>query len=337
MAHTLESIAKLAGVSRGTVSRVINGQPGVREEVRKKVLEVIREHQYQPNMQARGLAGGKTENIGVVVFGLTPSFLSHHIFYEVIQGIQEHVASRAYDLLLFADRRPYDMDYWRMIADKRKIDGLIVMGEDIQDEYLQYYYDKKLPFVLVGKRLASDIPLHCVTSDYSDGVNKAVTHLIAGGKKRILYISGYSGTYHESKRYEGYCDAHRQAGLPADPQLIVAGYAEEQRAYEVIRQLVQDGRTFDAIFAANDIMALGVVRALQERGLRVPEDIAVVGYDDIAAARYANPPLSTVRQDKSGLGEAAARMLLGRLAGELDPSQSHDIYIPNELIVRSSS
>src|SRR5690606_26167955 len=135
MAHTLESIAKLSGVSRGTVSRVVNNQPGVKPAVRDTVLQVIQETGYQPHAQARSLAGGKTENIGAVVFGNHPDFLAHHIFYEVLQGAQHRLTLSDYDLLLFANRAESDRQYWKRIGDKRKVDGLIVMGENIREEY----------------------------------------------------------------------------------------------------------------------------------------------------------------------------------------------------------
>ncbi|MDF2662257.1 MAG: transcriptional regulator, LacI family, partial [Paenibacillus sp.] len=128
MSYTLESIAKLSGVSRGTVSRVINNQPGVKPAVRERVLGVIAETGYVPNPQARSLAGGRTENIGVVVFGNSPLFLSHHLFFEVLQGIQSHSTLNAYDLVLFSNRSDRDAEYWKRIGDKRKVDGLIIMG-----------------------------------------------------------------------------------------------------------------------------------------------------------------------------------------------------------------
>lgn len=335
--HTLESIAKLAGVSRGTVSRVINNQPGVRAEVRERVLRIIAETGYHPNAQARSLAGGRTENIGVVVFGLSPLFLTHHIFYEVLQGIQSHHIMNEFDMLLFSNKSETDRDYWKKIADKRKVDGLIIMGEIIREEYLVYYASHNIPFVLVGKKTAGDLPLFCVTSNYRKGAYDATAHLLSQNRRRIVYIRGIINTYHEDERYAGYQQALAEAGIELDPNLVLYGNADKHQAYLEMQRLIRQGDPFDAVWAGNDLMAFGAIEALKENGFSVPSDVAVVGYDDIQAAQYYHPPLTTVRQDKIRLGYEAAGLLAELLQGKVDRNQSKDIVVENELIVRQSS
>ena len=338
MKHTLESIAALAGVSRGTVSRVINNQPGVKPRVREKVLGIIEQTGYVPHPQARSLAGGKTGNIGVMVFGLKPDFLTHHIFYEVLQGIQADSAANAYDLLLFANRSHADQEYWKGIAAKRKVDGLIIMGEQIQQEYLQYYRQHDIPFVLIGKRIYDQLPLACVTSNYRSGAYEATRHLLSKGRRRIAYIRGLMDTYHEDERFAGYSQALLEAGLSVDPSLIIAGRADQQEAYVQMReQLLHRRLEFDAVFAANDWMALGAMEALLEQGYRIPQDAAVVGFDDIQTAAYFSPPLTTVRQNKRKLGQEAIGLMLNMLGGELDAHAAKDIIVDCELIVREST
>lgn len=337
MAHTLETIAKLAGVSRGTVSRVVNNQSGVRPAVREKVLQVISETGYHPHAQARSLAGGRTENIGVVVFGNDPNFLSHHIFYEVLQGIQSHLTLNLYDLLLFANRSVMDSEYWKRIGEKRKVDGLIVMGENIQEEYLAYYHEKKLPFVLVGKRNFQQIPLYCVTSNYRQGAQEGVAHLIDQGREKIVFLRGYPDTYHEDEKLAGYQVALTQAGLGMDESLVVDGNAQLQNAYEKIKALIEQGIAFDGVFAGNDLMAFGAIEALREKGIRVPYDVSVVGYDDIQAAAYSNPKLTTVRQDKQVLGQKATELLMKLMKGEEKQTEGVDLFVESQLIVRDSS
>jgi len=337
--HTLESIAKLAGVSRGTVSRVVNNQLGVKPHVRARVLEIIRETGYHPNAQARSLAGGKTENIGVVVFGDDARFLTHHIFYEVLQGIQGSVTESDYDLLLFANRSERDRDYWRRIGDKRKIDGLIIMGERIREEYLVYYRERNIPFVLVGKRDFTRIPLFCVTSDYRQGAHDATAHLVQKGRKRILFVRGYPDTYHEREKQAGYEQALQSAGFTVNPELIADGHARQHIAYEQTKALLDQGIRFDGVFAGNDLMAFGVIEALKERGISVPEEVSVVGYDDIQAAAYFHPSLTTVRQDKAGLGTKAAELLM-KLLREPElfaEAEGKDVFLGNELVVRQST
>lgn len=337
MKHTLESIAKLAGVSRGTVSRVVNDQPGVKPEVRDKVLSIIEQTGYVPHPQARSLAGGKTGNIGVMVFGQNPNFLTHHIFYEVLQGLQTESAASGYDLVLFANRMDADRDYWKRIVLRQKVDGLIIMGEHIQQEYLLYYRQQHIPYVLVGKRSYDHLPLACVTSDYRGGAYQATKHLLERGKRRIVYIQGLVHTYHENERFAGYYQALTEAGVDVDPSLIIGGMANQAEARLQMKQLIERNIRFDGVFAANDLMAFGAMESLFERGFRVPRDVAVVGYDDIQAAPFFSPPLTTVRQDKLKLGREAVGLLMDMLRGELGENESKDIFIENELIVRGST
>lgn len=337
MSITLETIAKLAGVSRGTVSRVVNRQPGVKQAVRDKVLAVIEETGYVPNPQARSLAGGKTENIGVVVFGNDPLFLTHHIFFEVLQGIQNHSTLNAYDLLLFSNRSDRDKEYWKRIGDKRKVDGLIIMGEHIREEYLQYYYDRELPFVLVGKRLIEKFPVHCVTSNYRKGAYEGTKHLLDQGLRRIVVLRGLLHTYHENERFAGFVQAMEEVGLDPDVSLVLNGQADKQTAYAEVSRLLRSGATFDGVFAGNDLMAFGCIEAMRDFGLRVPDDAAVVGFDDIQAAQYFAPPLTSVRQDKTKMGQEATQLLMKLLSGELDRNVPCDVTIECRLIVRQSS
>ena len=337
MKHTLESIAKLAGVSRGTVSRVINGQSGVKEEVRHKVLGIIEETGYTPHPQARSLAGGKTDNIGIVFFGRHQQVLTHHIFYEVLQGIQHHSAANNYDMLLFANRSDSDKEYWKRIGTRRKVDGLIIMGENIQREYLDYYRQKHIPFVLIGKRVYDQLPLVCVTSDYRSGAHLATSHLIQQGHKRIVYIQGITDTYHEDERYAGYVKALSEKGLTSDPALRINGMAMQEAARVEMQRLIDARVPFDAVFAGNDLMALGAIEAMTEAGIRVPDDAAVVGYDDIQAAQYTSPPLTTIKQDKIKLGQEAMELLMRLIKGELKEDEAKDVIVSNDLIIRGSS
>ncbi len=336
MKHTLESIAALAGVSRGTVSRIINNQPGVKPHVREKVLDIIASTGYVPHPQARSLAGGRTGNIGVIVFGSKSDILTHHIFYEALQGIQTVSAANAYDLLLLSAKSDTDHEHWKTIAAMRKVDGLIIMGEYIQKEHLLYYREQGIPYVLIGKRIFDQLPLVCVTTDYRSGAYKATRHLLEQGRRRIVYIQGLTDTYHENERYAGYSQALQEAGLSAIPELIVAGRAEQETAHAQMKQLLERRVPFDAVFAANDLMAFGAIEALHESNYSVPNDIAVVGYDDIQAASYSSPALTTIRQDKRGLGEEATKLLLDMLRGELELDAAKDKIIDSELIVRGT-
>jgi len=337
MKHTLETIAKLAGVSRGTVSRVINGQPGVKPASRERVLRIIDETGYYPNAQARSLAGGRTHNIGVVFFGQQANVLTHHLFYEVLQSIQSYSAANAYDLLLFANRRDSDQEYWKRIGDRGKVDGLIIMGEHIEEQYLTYYRERNIPFVLIGKRIFDELPLICVTSDYRSGAYEAVKHLIQQGRKQIAYIQGIQGAYHETERLAGYRQALEEAGIAFQSELLLGGDAEEEKARQETDRLLLNKQKIDAIFAGNDLMAFGAMAALRKHGIKIAKDVSVVGYDDIQLAAYHHPALTTVRQDKRRLGQEAISLLLEVIDGKLELDERKDVLIASDLIIRESS
>lgn len=336
MKHTLETIARLAGVSRGTVSRVVNDMPGVKPHVRQKVQDIIEQTGYVPHPQARSLAGGTTGNIGVVAFSDNPDYLTHHIFYEVLQAIQADSAANDYDLLLFANRSSADQQYWKRIGTRRKVDGLVIMGEHIREEHLLFYRQLQIPFVLIGKRDFQKLPIACVTSNYHSGAYMATKHLIEQGRRRIVYIHGLQNMHHENARFSGYCEAMEEAGIDVVPELVLAGNAKCEDASAELHRLIQEGHSFDAVFAANDLMAFGALEVLSQLKIDVPQEVAVVGYDDVQAAAYYSPPLTTVRQDKRRLGEEAMRMLLDMLKGRMAADEARTVVIESELIVRDS-
>lgn len=337
MKHTLETIAKLAGVSRGTVSRVVNQSPGVKPQVRQRVQQIIDENGYVPHPQARSLAGGTTGNIGVIAFSDNPDYLTHHIFYEVLQAIQADSAANDYDLLLFANRSSSDEQYWKRVATRRKVDGLVIMGEHILEEHLLFYRQQQIPFVLIGKRDFVKLPLACVTSNYYSGAYSATKHLIEKGKRNLVYIHGLANMYHENARYMGYRQALAEAGLEVRPELVIEGHARQKDAALQMHKLIEEGLPFDGVFAANDLMAFGAMEVLQQRGINIPQQVAVVGFDDVQAAAYYSPALTTVRQDKRKLGEEAMRMLLDMLKGNMAVDEARTVMIDCDLIVRETT
>jgi len=336
MKHTLETIARLAGVSRGTVSRVVNDMPGVKPRVRQRVQDIIEQTGYVPHPQARSLAGGTTGNIGVAAFSDNPDYLTHHIFYEVLQAIQADSAANDYDLLLFSNRSSAEQQYWKRIGTRRKVDGLVIMGEHIREEHLLFYRQLEIPFVLIGKRDFQKLPIACVTSDYHRGAYMATKHLIEQGRRRIVYIHGLQNMHHENARFSGYCEALEEAGIDKHPELVLAGNARREDASAELHRLIEEGHTFDAVFAANDLMAFGALEVLSQLKINVPQEVAVVGYDDVQAAAYYSPPLTTVRQDKRRLGEEAMRMLLDMLNGRMAADEARTVVIESDLIVRDS-
>ncbi|MNI59909.1 HTH-type transcriptional regulator AscG [compost metagenome] len=189
----------------------------------------------------------------------------------------------------------------------------------------------------MGKRNFDHLPLVCVTSNYRSGAYQATRHLLDRGRTQIAYIQGILNTYHENERFAGYSQALVEAGLQVDPSLVMSGSAEQAEARRQMKDLLERKIPFDAVFAANDLMAFGAIESLFEYGVRVPEDVSVIGYDDIQAAPYFTPPLTTVRQDKIRLGQEAIGLLINMLHGTLDENVSKDVLIENELVIRGST
>jgi LacI family transcriptional regulator len=327
---TLEEIAELAGVGRSTVSRVLNNDPRVRSTTRERVLEVVRRENYQPNFAARTLASGRSDVIGAIVPMALPSVFSDPFFPQFLEGVA--AACDAADALLMlwlalpeTERRKVDR-----VLGGGPVDGLIIAAHVVDDPLVEALRRGGKQFILYGRYPADDVSY--VAVDDRASAHSVVSHLLRVGYERVATIAGPQHMFEARDRLAGYVDALRDFGLPQLPELIVEGDWSDASGYAAMRRLL--AAKPDAVFAANDSMALAAMRALKEQGLRVPEDVALVGYDDIPGAAAADPPLTTVRQPIHRLGEVAAQTLLALID---DPSGAQRrIVLPTELIVRAS-
>lgn len=329
---TIETIARLAGVSRSTVSRVLNNHPNVSEAVRRRVLEVVSQQGYHPNAMARGLAGRRTYNIGVVVMGLQPNYLSHGVFYEVLLGIQEVLSQTDYDLLLYSAGMGDDEAFCRRILAKSQVDGLVVMGELVRPQHLELLLSGGKPIVTVGRKDGPPVPY--VSVDNIRGARLAIRHLVSLGHRRIGIIRGLPGLQPGIDRHLGYQMALEEAGLPYDDALVVFGGADRKHGWQAMDKLMSLPNPPTAVFATSDPAAIGAMEYLLAKGYRIPDDVAVVGFDDIPAAAMVVPPLTTVAQPKAELGRQAARTLLQML--NEGAVVAGGIYLDPELVVRQS-
>ena len=327
MAATLDEIAELAGVGRSTVSRVLNNDPRVREATRERILEIVRRENYQPNFAARTLASGRSDVIGAVVPMALPSVFTDPFFPQFLGGIA--AACDAADALLMLWLAPPETE--RRKADKLgPVDGLIVAAHVTEDPFVEALRAGGKRFVLYGRYQADDVSY--VTVDDRASARGIVSHLLRVGHQRVATITGPQHMFEARDRLDGYFDALRDFGMEQSPDLVVEGDWSEPSGYQAMRRLL--AAKPDAVFAANDSMALAALRAIREAGLRVPEDIALAGFDDIPAAAAADPPLTTVRQPIRRLGEVAAQTLLEIID---DPTGSpRRVILPTELVVRAS-
>lgn len=325
---TVETIAHMANVSRATVSRVLNNHPNISEEVRTRVLGVIDQVGYRPNAVARSLAGKRTMNVGVVVFGLHPNYLAHGVFQEAIMGIQDALSDTDYDLLLYSSHGHADEQFCRRILAKNQVDGLVVMGELVAPEHLDLLSAQGLPVVTVGRKDGPPVPY--VSVDNLRGAHMATRHLIDLGHRRIGIIRGVQGLQPGVDRLMGYQRALEEAGIPYDPALVATGIDLEDGPVAMGQLLSLDDRP-TAVFGISDPVTIGAMEQARALGFRVPEDLAIVGFDDIPASAMLG--LTTVRQPKADLGRQAARLLLAELSGV---KMAGGVILDPELVVRSS-
>jgi LacI family transcriptional regulator len=306
---------------------VLSGTTKVTDAKRRAVLEAVTDLNYQPNVFARGLASGQSLTIGV----LTQNFGSP--FYDgIIQGVVRGLNRTDY-FPIFADGQwRSDIELEAILAMmRRQIDGLIVIGGFLVPEELEKLA-RDIPLVIVARRLAG-FEENCVCIDNVQASYVATQHLIELGHRRIAHISGRLDHPDARDRQQGYIMAIEEAGIQPNPELIIEGNFRRQSGVLAIDMLLLRGVAFSAIFAANDQMAHGARLGLYRRGLRVPEDLSLVGFDDDSAAAFMIPPLTTVRQPAVELGHEASRIILARLKGET----ASPARLKSELIVREST
>ncbi len=329
---TLDEIAQRAGVSRTTASRVLNNRPNVRPEVRERVQQVIEETGYSPNPVARSLAIQHTHILGLVLPRRSDTVFTDPYFPVLIQGIAQACNDHEYTLGLFLLQTPEEeRKLLPRIAHKGLLDGLIIQVGEIGDQLIARLLEKNVPLVVAG-RPAQEIPVSYIDVDNVAGAYQAVSHLIRLGHTRIGTITGALNTTAALDRRTGYEQALREHGLPLEDALVAPGNFNESSGYQAMQQLLPHRPT--AIFVASDVMVFGALRALSEAGLRVPEDMALVGYDDLPPAANAAPPLTTVHQPVLRFGEQAVEILLDILEnGSVPPRR---VILDTELIIRDS-
>jgi LacI family transcriptional regulator len=326
---TIHDVARAAGVSTSTVSRALNGSGRISSRTRQHVTQIAEAMGYQPNDLARSLLAKRSQTIAVLVPDITNPF-----FPELVMGIERVAAARGHLVLLCNSAT--EESTWRDLAAlrRRQVDGIILIGARLSADRLAAV-TSGIPVVTVDR----EVPLpgaSVVQSDHRAGGHAATSHLIGLGHRAIAHVAGPSWLSVAQLRRSGYADALAAARLPADERLVVEGDFLETGGYAAAHELIGRGTEFTAVFAANDLMAIGVLAALEEHGRAVPGEVSVIGFDDIHLASYIRPRLTTVRQDIYRLGTRAAEILIDRLdaPGAAAPTQE---TITAELVVREST
>jgi LacI family transcriptional regulator len=309
-APTIVDIARLAGVSPATVSRVLTGSVPVAAETAAEVRKAVAQLGYRPNLNAQELVRGRSMAIGV----LTQHPASPY-YGEIVRGIELGLEGTEYHAISASGY--WDAELERAALElllARRVDGLLVLGGRLPDAALAAA-NEHTPLVAVGRGFRGHAD-HRLRIDNRVGAAEATRHLLELGHRRIAHVSGDLGHEDAGARLQGYRDALAAAGIAEDPALVVGGVFETGAGEAAVEQLLAAGVAFTAVFAASDQLAAGVQLGLYRRGLRVPDDVSLIGFDDAPSSEFATPPLTTVRQDVHEIGIAAAEGLLRLLAGE---------------------
>lgn len=326
---TIREVAEKAGVSITTVSHVVNNTRFVSEDVRMRVNDAIRETNYQPNALARSLRRGKTHTIGLIIPDSSNPF-----FAEVGRAVEGEAFAKGYSVIFCnTEGNPVREDFYLDVLAKKQVDGIILVSGGRPSQSFIQVHDRQTPLVIVD-RDSSDLAIDTVLTDNLGGGLLATQHLISLGHKRIACLTGPSSVSPSAQRVNGYKQALQEAGLPYDESLVCRGDYTAAAGWTHGRELIKMANRPTAIFACNDMMAIGVLRAAAETGIRVPEDLALVGFDDIELAAYANPGLTTIAQDKQKIGETAVNLLVEKI-GDQEINGRREFLQPT-LVVRKS-
>ncbi|GGQ49648.1 LacI family transcriptional regulator [Streptomyces althioticus] len=330
---TIKTVAARAGVGRTTVSRVVNGSDLVSADARARVLAAIKELNYVPNSVARGLVTNRTNAVALVIPESESRLGSEPFFAALIRGVSGALAESGTQLQLMLVRDQAERDQLTESVATRRVDGVLLVSVHAEDRLPGILEEMGLPTVLAGRRDAGE-QLSYVNSDNAGGAAEAVRHLLGRGRGRIATITGPQDMDVGRARLAGWHAAHKEAGVPADASLIEAGDFSEDSGGRAMRLLLERMPDLDAVFAASDLMAVGALAELRRQKRRVPDDVAVVGFEDSVLARHTNPPLTTVRQPVEELGRTMARILTDITLNDRPRQQ---ITLPTELVVRESS
>jgi DNA-binding LacI/PurR family transcriptional regulator len=334
---TLESVAAAAGVSRGTASRALNGGTNVSPKALQAVLDAASALGYRPNLAARSLVLGRSGSLGLVVTESDDRLFNDPFFAKVMQGAHRELSTHGIQLVLSLAQTPEERSQTVRFAAGRHLDGVLLASLRGGDPLPEALLEAGIPVITAGResRARTERGLWWVDADNRGGARAAVRHLLDGGRRRIACVTGPADLAVGRDRAAGWRDAVRAATGEAPPATwLERGEFTIESGYECTRRLLRRMPDLDAVFAAADLLAIGALQALKEVGRRVPDDVALVGFDDIAAAEQSDPPLTTVRQPVEAIGRRMASMMLSRLAGEpVDPPWA---VLPTELIVRQS-
>lgn len=332
MKITIKELARRAGVSITTVSRAFNGYRDISPETRRRILQLAEELNYRPSGVARSLVMKKSKTLGLIISGFTNSRKGHHFAFDVICGVSDQASHLGYDMILAATS-PHQQEQvpYIELCQRRQLDGVIFLGARINDVYLKEVLDSSVPCVLIDVPLLSDKCSH-ITVDNQKGARMAVNYLIEQGHEKIGFINGHQAAFVSAERLIGYEKAMKRIGT-FSPDLVYHGNFDEESGMDGVRTLLQKHPDITAFFCASDWMAIGAIRQLKKMGKRVPEDVSVIGFDDIDMTQYTSPTISTVYQPRYEFGKQAVDLLVKLFEKE----KGEAVVLEPQLVIREST
>ena len=328
---TIEDIARLAGVSKSTVSRALNDSPLIGEETRARIHDIARRHNFQVHVAARRLSLQESRTIVFVTHTYRKDFCFNDLFsMEMVGAISNALGANNYDMLM-AHVDPYTTDWASQYLDSGRADGFILMTSTHKNFHIKKLLEMNAPFIVWG--VPAPNQSYCsVTGDNFKGGLLAGQRLLGQGRKKIAFLGGMPGELEVERRYQGFEAAMLEAGRAVDPDLVVYANYMSDTAAEKISQLLERFPDLDGIFSSSDVMAIGAMDALHRAGRRIPDDVAVIGYDDLSIASISNPPLTTISQHLP----LAGRMLAENLIQRLQKGIVINATVPVDLVERQS-
>ncbi len=325
----IRTVAQRANVSIATVSRTINHNPSVNAKMAKRVWEAIRELDYFPNTQARALVSGRSG-----IFGLIVSEITNPFFPELIQGFEDVAVANGYEILVSStnyDPKRMALCIRRML--ERKVEGVAVMTFGIEEPLLEQLAERNIPLVFVD--LGPDRPgISLLKVDYHHGIRQGVQHLAALGHRNISFISGPKRLHSAQSRLDAFSQSLRECGIPLDPAWLVEGDHTLEGGIRAMEALLESKKLPTAVMCSNDMTAIGVLHKLYRAGLRAPDDLSIIGFDDIHMARVTIPPLTSIQMSRLELARAAVTALRAHAEGT---APHRDFKIDTHLVVREST
>lgn len=332
---TIKDIAHLTGFSITTVSRALNGHDDVNAQTKEKIETTAEEIGYVPNMLAQNLVMKKSKTIGILVNELKRESAKDNFTFEILCGVNDALSDSDYEFVLLSTSTAKQKNKtFKQLCEERQLAGIIIQGLKNDDPYLKEITSSTVPCVLIDILITNETTRY-VTSDQVSSIKDAIKYLNRLGHKEIAYMNGSEGAHVSNIRKQGYLDALEEIGIPSKENYIMNGQYDENTAKKTALSFLINTPEITAIFCASDVMAIGVLNAAKELGLKVPEQLSIIGFDDIPLAQYTTPPLTTIAQSPYTMATCSTQLLISMIEGETEKTPFK--ILNSELIIRGST